>query len=272
MKQLVLILVICLPFARFALDPAHAQSEPLPREAVCVNLGGDAVSLDIWSAAEIADLEARTGSPVTRAHPATGTCYDPAGLMLFGGRGDPEHWTYDCYRAAEGWVGPVWELKIYHLRGLARAPISPVTGRCPDPRALPAGKPSEVPHAAATAVYLSQLELSGDLDLLYDWLHPDAQATISAAALTGWYQNEWRPRGPAAIQVDEVRFVNWTWPVTGQLYPNTAAVAYHQTFADGATVSDTAHLVQIPEGAWRWFFGRDQPFLDDVIATYDDAP
>ena len=272
MKRLYLLLAFCFVIAPLAGQPAQAQPEPLPREAVCVNLGGDAVSLIIWSAPEIAELEARTGAPVTRAHPATGTCYDPAGLMLFRDRGDPDEWAYDCYRENAGWVGPQWSLRIYHLPGTARAAVDPLTGWCPGPPTSRFGGMSEVPRAAATAVYLSQLEMSGDLGLLYDWLHPDAQATVSATALSGWYQNEWRPRGPSAIQVDDVRFVNWIWPVTGQLYPNTAEVAYHQTFADGTTVSDTAHLVQLPEGAWRWFFGRDQPFLDNVIATYADGP
>jgi hypothetical protein len=90
--------------------------------------------------------------------------------------------------------------------------------------------------------------------------------------LTGWYQEEWRPRGPGVIQVDDVRFVNWTWPVTGQVYPNTAAITYHQSFANGSTVTDTAHLVQLPEAAWRWFFVRDQAFLDAVITTYGNIP
>jgi hypothetical protein len=167
-KRLYLLLAFCPVSAPLAGQPALAQPEPLPREAVRVNLGGDAVVLNTWSAAEIAELEARTGVPVTRAHPATGTCYDPAGLMLFDGRGDPEHWTYVCYRGQEGWIGPVWQLRIYHLPKVARAPISPLTGSCPEPRALPAGVPSQVPYAAAIAVYLSQLEMSGDLNLLYD--------------------------------------------------------------------------------------------------------
>lgn len=270
MKRLYLLLSFCLVYVPLAAGPAQAQPAPLPREAVCVNLGGDALSLHIWSATEIAEWEAKTGVSVARTHPATGTCYDPAGLMLFGGRGDPENWAYDCYRDEAGWVGPQWSLRIYRLPGVARAAVDSLTGSCPGPVTSRVGNTSEVTRAAAIAVYLSQLEMSGDLNVLYDWLHPDAQALIPATALTGWYQNEWRPRGPAAIQVDQVRFVNWTWPVTGELYPNTAEVAYHQTFADGSTVDDVAHLVQIPEGAWRWFFGRDQPFLDNVIATYED--
>lgn len=272
MKQLILVLLFSLACGQVAAHSARAQTGSLPREAVCVNLGGDGVSLLIWSAAEIAAFEAMTGRPVERAHPATGTCFDPAGLMLLGGRGDPELWTYDCYQSPEGWVGPVWSLRIYHLPGAARAAVSSETGGCPRPQALSWGALSSVEPAAATAVYLSQLEMTGELDLLYAWLHPDAQAVVPALALAGWYEAEWLPRGPGPLLVDDVRFVNWVWPVTGELYPNTAEITYHQVFADGTVVQDTVHLVQVPEGAWRWFFGRDAAFVADVIATYGGAP
>jgi hypothetical protein len=192
--------------------------------------------------------------------------------MLLGGRGDPEFWTFDCYQSAEGWVGPVWSLRIYHLPGTARAAINSQTGRCPEPQALSFGARSSVEPAAATAVYLSQLEMTGEVDLLYAWLHPDAQAVVPAVAIAGWYGAEWLPRGPGPLLVDDVRFVNWVWPVTGVLYPNTAEISYRQVFGDGTVVEDTAHLVQVPEGAWRWFFGRDRAFVADVIETYGGAP
>jgi hypothetical protein len=272
MKQLILMFVICLPFAQLGGQPVRAQTGSLPREAVCVNLGGDGVSLLIWSAAEIAEWERNTGRPVTRAHPATGTCFDPAGLMLLGGRGDPEYWTYDCYLDEDGWVGPMWSIRIYHLPGAERAAVSPETGDCPWPPAALYGTRSMVERAGAIAVYLSQLEMTNEMDLLHAWLHPDAQAMVPAVAMAGWYEAEWLPRGPGPLLVDEVRFVNWVWPVTGELYPNTAEITYHQAFGDGSVVEDTAHLVQVEQGGWRWFFGRDQAFIEDVIATHGETP
>lgn len=268
MRHFILVISFLLAGGSLAAIPTLGQPGALEREAVCVNLGGDALALQIWSAAEIAEYEDVTGGTVTRAHPATGTCFDPAGLMLFAGRGDPEFWSYDCELTTEGWAGPVWMLRMYHLPGVDRAPISPVTGGCPSPALPTPVARTHVGPAAAIAVYLSQLEISGDLGVLAEWLHPDAQAEVPFAALAGWYETEWRPRGPGAILVDDVRFVTWTWGVNGVTYPNTAEVTYRQAFADGSVETGTAHLVQVPEGAWRWFFGPDQQFLDEVIATY----
>lgn len=270
MRHLILILSVILSGGSFAVSSTLAQSGNLAREAVCVNLGGDALALDIWSAAEIAAFEEMTGSLVTRAHPATGTCFDPAGLMLFPARGDPEFWSYDCEWSTAGWVGPAWTLRMYHLPGVERAPINPETGACPDPALTQPLAYTNVAPTAATAVYLSQLEQRGDLAVLAAWLHPDAQAEVPAAALAGWYQAEWRPRGPSVIEVDAVRFVSWTWGVNGVTYPNTAEITCQQAFADGTDESGTAHLVQVPAGGWRWFFGPSRAFLDQVIATYGD--
>jgi hypothetical protein len=157
---------------------------------------------------------------------------------------------------------------MYHLPGVDRAPISPETGGCPAPAVPRPVARTNVGPAAASAVYISQLEVSGDLGVLAEWLHPDAQAAVPVTALAGWYQAEWRPRGPAAILVDDVRFVDWTWAVNGVTYPNTAEITYQQAFANGTVETGTVHLVQVPGGAWRWFFGPDQQFLDQVIATY----
>jgi hypothetical protein len=268
MRHLILILSLILVGSSFAPLPTLAQTGVPQREAVCVNLGGDALSLETWDAEQIAEFEATSEQPVTRAHPATGTCFDPAGLMLFPGRGDPEYWSYDCEMSPAGWVGPIWTIRWYHLPGVGRAPISPVTGGCPPPAAPQPIPLTSVRPAAATAVYISQLEMNGDLALLAEWLHPDAQAEVPATALAGWYQAEWRPRGPQAILVEDVRFGNWTWAVNGVTYSNTAEITYQQVFADGTVETGTAHLVQVPDGAWRWFFGPSQQFLDEVIATY----
>lgn len=61
MRHVILVLSFLLIGGSFSSLPTLAQSGELEREAVCVNLGGDALSLDIWDAAEIADFEASTG-------------------------------------------------------------------------------------------------------------------------------------------------------------------------------------------------------------------
>jgi predicted metalloprotease len=125
--------------------------------------------------------------------------------------------------------------------------------------------------AAIVAVELSVLEASSDFNSLYDRIHPDAHAEIPRAAVVGWFQSEFAPRGPGVSTVTGVNFVSWTWPVTGQTYPYTAEVFFTQPFADGTVVEDVVRLVQDQNGEWRWFFGRSREFVDEQIAKYVPA-
>lgn len=122
--------------------------------------------------------------------------------------------------------------------------------------------------AAKVAVELSVLEASWDFNSLYDRIHPDAHAVVPRAAVIGWFQNEFAPRGPGVSTVTGVRFVSWTWSVTGQTYPYTAEVSFQQPFADGTVVDDVVRLVQDDKGEWRWFFGRSREFVDEQITRY----
>jgi hypothetical protein len=65
-----------------------------------------------------------------------------------------------------------------------------------------------------------------------------------------------------------VRFVEWTWPVTGKTYPITAEVSFRQPFANGTVAEEVVRLVQDANGEWRWFFGRSREFVDEQIARH----
>lgn len=127
---------------------------------------------------------------------------------------------------------------------------------------------TDADSAATVAVELSALEATGDFNTLYDRIHPDARAESPRAAVIGWYQNEFAPRGPGVATVTGVNFVSWTWAVTGQTYLYTAEVSFWQPFADGTVVEDVVRLVQDRDGEWRWFFGRSREFVDEQIARY----
>ncbi|CAA9583055.1 MAG: YpfJ protein, zinc metalloprotease superfamily [uncultured Thermomicrobiales bacterium] len=137
------------------------------------------------------------------------------------------------------------------------------------PRPLVAQGPEQDP--AETAVALSALEAAGDFNALYDRIHPDAHAVVPRAAVIGWFQNAFAPRGPGVSTVTDVRVVAWTWPVTGRTYPTTAEVSYEQPFADGTVEEGVVRLVLDEAGEWRWFFGRDRAFVDEQIARYVPA-
>ena len=232
--------------------------------AVCVGLGGDGFTLVEWTQEEVDDHEAQFG-PAMRAHPTTGTCYDPAGIPL-GDFGQPFSWV--CATTADGlWYGPAWTLEMY--RPATAVSPDPAIGGCPTPRDPRFMVTADTPQqAAATAVYLSQLEAAGDVDTLYTWLHPDAKTIVPKAAVVGWYTSNFLPLGPQPIRVTDVEITAWTWNVTGVTYEGTAVISFEQSFADGSVITDVVRLVQDDQGTWCWFFGRDAAFVNEQIDRY----
>lgn len=250
--------------------PTH-EATPSPDTittvAVCVGGGGESLKGETWTGEEIAAEEARTG-PVLKADAATGTCRDLAGRTL---PGDALSWA--CMRTAEElWYGPVWTAERYLPADAV--PPNVTLGGCPSPRDEDIPPRPDPEQAAATAVYLTQLLASGELDKPYAWLHPDAQAVIPGEVFGGWYAAEWLSRGPQDINVKRVEFTEWLWPVTGKTYANVAEITYDQALADGTVTHGFMHLVQDDQGVWRWLFGEDQPFVDEQLARFahkDDA-
>lgn len=129
----------------------------------------------------------------------------------------------------------------------------------------------EVPEtdaALTVAEELSRLEVEGNIDRLYDRMHPDAQQIIPREAVIGWYQQELAMREAEVAHALKVRFIPWTWEVTGQTYSGTAEVAYQQRLADGSEARSEVRLVQDWHGNWSWFFGRDRAFVEEQIARF----
>ena len=145
---------------------------------------------------------------------------------------------------------------------------------CPDlPEQLVDGAPTlpdlpDVDTALAAAEDLSRLEASNQIESVYDLLHPAAKAIVPFAAVEGWYADASPARGASPAAALKIRFIPWTWEVTGQSYPYTAEIAYRQTLADGTSIRDEVRLVKADDGVWRWFFGRDRDFVEEQIARY----
>lgn len=124
--------------------------------------------------------------------------------------------------------------------------------------------------AAQSAVELSRLEAARAFDALYDRMHPDAQALISREVITGWYVDYLAEQNAGELTVTDARLVDWTWPVTGVIYPCTAEIAYVQRFfrrSRWVEEPETIHLVEA-SGEWRWFLGRSRIFVEEQIARY----
>jgi hypothetical protein len=116
------------------------------------------------------------------------------------------------------------------------------------------------------------LEVLGNLYDLYRSMHPDAQAIIPSEAMIGWYENEFTRFGEPVPKAVKVRFISWTWDVTGRTYPDTAEVALRQRFPDGTVVRDEVRLVKDHAGNWCWFFGQTRAFVEEQIARFPKRP
>jgi len=127
--------------------------------------------------------------------------------------------------------------------------------------------------AAAAARELSRLEETRAFDTIYDRLYPDVKALVPRAALVGWYTADFTAKRTAELTVTSVAIADWTWPVTGRVYPNAAAVSYVQPYWIAGVRSDVSgvvHLVKTDRSdhPWAWFFGTDQASVEAQIATY----
>ena len=138
-------------------------------------------------------------------------------------------------------------------------------------RAPAASLAAPADDAMDMAYLLSELEADQSFNALYDLIHPDARSVIPRNAVVGWYFEHFAPRGASPAVITGVRFVSWTWAVTGKVYRNTAEVSYAQEFWDDGAYTveeDVVRLVQDHEGAWRWFFGRNLEFVEAMIDEY----
>lgn len=140
------------------------------------------------------------------------------------------------------------------LVSILAIPVSPVLSARQD----------DALRAADAAVELSEYEAEGTAGRLYEQMHLDAKVLIPPEAVIGWYETAFFPLAPKPITVTGVKFVDWTWGVTGVTYPDTAEVSYMQDFGSGERVSEIVHLVE-EDGEWHWFFGRSQAFVNDQI-------
>jgi hypothetical protein len=248
--------------------PALAQDPGRGTTLVCAGMGGDGLTLVEWTSAQMSDHESNVGRPVALAHRETGNCQDPAGQTVGIGWIPGTKWL--CEMDAEGRsVGPIWVWEMY--QGGDQVPPDPETGRCPQPWSYPQviAMRTETEYAAATAVHMTELEVAGDYDRLYAWMHRDSQALVPQEAMEGWYREEFALRTPTWMTVDDVRLVEWTWDVTGKVYPSAAEVSFRQRFVDGEETDGVVRLVR-DQGVWRWFFGRDRAFLEETIAQFGD--
>jgi predicted metalloprotease len=128
--------------------------------------------------------------------------------------------------------------------------------------------------AAETARELSRLEAARDFAALYGLMHPDSKAVVPEAAVVGWYEADFAGKRTAELTVTGVEFGPWTWPVTGETYPRTAAVAFVQPYWIGGVRQDApgvVHLVEADDGEWGWFFGNDRAWVEQQIALYESA-
>ena len=166
---------------------------------------------------------------------------------------------------------------MIHLRSISRRALLVATSS--STFALLSAKfagAQELESAAANrAVEISALEAARNFDAVYDLMHPDAQAIIPRAAVVGWYQNFFADQDAGVLTVTGVSIVSWQWPVTGQIYDQTAEVSFVQPFTRNGVTSNEPEIVRLVDPGDgrgpRWFFGRSREFVDAQIALYQET-
>lgn len=141
------------------------------------------------------------------------------------------------------------------------------------PSAAAAQNSRDEREASNQAVHISELEAQGRFSRIYSLMHSDSKAIVPREAVVGWYETDVAPLEPQPMnEILEVRFVRWTWGVTGERYRNTAEIDFIQPFGSGNNVTYTEETIRLVEedGEWRWFFGRSREFVDEQIARFVD--
>ncbi len=133
------------------------------------------------------------------------------------------------------------------------------------------GDERRVAEVTRAVEVLTALEMGGDVHQLYDRLHPDVRDLLSRSGLATFYESPDAVIPHAPVEVVSVAFGEWTWPVTGEAYDDTATVTVRVQGERAGTAVDetlTLHLVE-DGGNWRWFFGESEQDVDaqDVLAS-----
>ena len=115
---------------------------------------------------------------------------------------------------------------------------------------------------AATAGKIEDLLLHQQYSELYAYLDPDDQAQTTQQEFIVEYTNALS--GASAYQAtysidsaDVIMLPTWTDPGNGKMYNNIAEVPYTETIGNMPS-SSKMHLIQAPDGTWRFFHNPQQ--------------
>ncbi|CAN5518057.1 hypothetical protein BH23CHL4_BH23CHL4_28710 [soil metagenome] len=118
---------------------------------------------------------------------------------------------------------------------------------------------------------LFELAASRDFTTMYDLMHPDAQAEVSRSVALNLFNEVYSRALAGETQVVAMDFGPWTWPVNGKDYLDAAAVTYVMPVLDedgNATWIEDILYMANEQGAWYWFLGSTQEFIDEINTRY----
>lgn len=102
-----------------------------------------------------------------------------------------------------------------------------------------------------TIAEISRAERSGDMNLLYDLMLPEARMEIARTAFNNWW-SENRPAAPAdVLKLVSTDFQSMTYDLTGTDYDDVATVVYTYHDESGNEIERTVALANVG-GMWRW--------------------
>lgn len=123
-----------------------------------------------------------------------------------------------------------------------------------------------VQSVSSAATEISRIERNGDLLLLHDRLHLDVRLVVSRTAISNWYHSPDAVIPTADPEILSVEFGSWMWPVTGRTYADIATLQVRQPGTQNGVPVEQVELqhYQFDGTRWRWFFGSDAAFIDQL--------
>ncbi len=127
---------------------------------------------------------------------------------------------------------------------------------------------------SASARTLFDQAALGNFAAMYESMHPDARAEIPANVAIAFLDDVYSVALADQAQIVSVDVGTWTWPVTGTLYQDAAAVDYVMPVLNEAGqpvwTEETLYFAR-HNGRWGWFLGSSREFVDQINARYANA-
>ena len=125
--------------------------------------------------------------------------------------------------------------------------------------------------AQQTAEEILAAAVAGDYNTFFDLLHPDVLAEVPRGVALESFAYIYGATKPGPATITDVKLGDYTWPVNGVTYPDTAEITYTQSFVNskGKRQEGEFKMYLAPyQGQYRWFFGNSDAYIAEIVARF----